>query len=278
MSIAPGGTAGLRAYQDAFAEALLAPDGTPNASPLLVQLVAQPGFAVYRNTVMKGCIDALQANYPAVSRLVGDAWFRAAAALYVKGQLPAHPSLLDYGSDFADFLAAFEPAGALPYLPDVARVDRFWTEAHVAADAVPVGAEAVACLTPAQLGHAVLRPHPAARWAWFAEQPITTIWSRNRKPATEGDDLAAVEVELEWHAEGVLITRPHGRVEWLQLAAAGCAFLDACARGVTLTEAAMAALAVDPQADLALVMASTLGAGAYSHLALRHVSPVEPAR
>jgi hypothetical protein len=32
----------------------------------------QPGFAVYRNTVLKGCIDALQANYPTVHALVGD--------------------------------------------------------------------------------------------------------------------------------------------------------------------------------------------------------------
>ena len=28
-------------------------------------------FAVYRNTVLKGCIDALQANYPTVGQLVG---------------------------------------------------------------------------------------------------------------------------------------------------------------------------------------------------------------
>ena len=121
MSIAPGGTAGLRAYQDAFADALLAPDGTPNASPLLVQLVAQPGFAVYRNTVMKGCIDALQANYPAVSRLVGDAWFRAAALLYVKGHLPAHPSLLDYGSDAAEIAWVGEEHGFDNFLRILAR-------------------------------------------------------------------------------------------------------------------------------------------------------------
>jgi hypothetical protein len=33
-----------------------------------------PALAVYRNTVAKGCIDALQANYPAVHTLVGSDW------------------------------------------------------------------------------------------------------------------------------------------------------------------------------------------------------------
>ena len=38
----------------------------------MVSLYGQPAFAVYRNTVMKACIDALQANYPAVTRLVSE--------------------------------------------------------------------------------------------------------------------------------------------------------------------------------------------------------------
>ena len=63
-----GGSGALCAFQDAFAEALLAPSGAVANSPELTRLIAQPGFAVYRNTVMKGCIDALQANYPAVGR------------------------------------------------------------------------------------------------------------------------------------------------------------------------------------------------------------------
>lgn len=67
----------LRQFQDAFALALLDPLVQPAAR--IAQLARQPGFAVYRNTVMKACIDALQANFPSVARLVGEAWFRAAA-------------------------------------------------------------------------------------------------------------------------------------------------------------------------------------------------------
>ena len=70
----------LSDFQDGLASALLPPPGAGAPPPAwLDALLAQPGFAVYRNTVAKGCIDALQANYPAVHALVGTDWLRAAA-------------------------------------------------------------------------------------------------------------------------------------------------------------------------------------------------------
>jgi len=98
-SLVPGA---LARFQDDFAHALLAPAGrlVTTIPPEMAALAAQPAFAVYRNTVMKGCIDALQANYPAVTRLVGEEWLRAAAAIHVREALPADPTLLRYGTDF----------------------------------------------------------------------------------------------------------------------------------------------------------------------------------
>ena len=57
----------LSTFQDGFSAALLGP---PADAPWLSALESQPGFAVYRNTVLKGCIDALQANYPTVCQLL----------------------------------------------------------------------------------------------------------------------------------------------------------------------------------------------------------------
>jgi len=268
----------LQAFQDSFADALVAPggmvDGFADAPREIARLVAQPGFAVYRNTVLKGCIDALQANYPAVSRLVGDEWFRAAAEIYARANLPRHPTMLDYGLDFAAFLADFEPAAELPYLAGVSRLDRFWTEAHIACDEAPVAAAALAHLATAELAHTVLRPHAAARWAWFDGAPIVTIWKRNR--LTEGvvRDVCDAVPDLDWRAEGVLISRPQGKVEWTALPKAGYAFLDACAAGGTLADAASTALDADPQADLAALMALTLDAGAFGCLSV-HTSDLE---
>jgi len=272
----------LRAFQDGFAAALIAPSvpagGASDVPPEIARLVAQPGFAVYRNTVQKGCIDALQANFPAVSRLVGDEWFRAAAMIYARANLPRQPSLLDYGSDFATFLAAFEPAAELPYLAGVARLDRFWTEAHIARDEGLVAAAAVAEFAAAELARVVLHPHASARWAWFDDAPIVTIWERNRTAESIVDDAASLAPDLEWGAEGVLITRPRGAVLWTPLGKSGCAFLEACAAGETLAAAATAALYADPQADLAALIAQTLDAGAFGRLTLRGDDPGEPAQ
>ncbi len=171
----------VAAYQDAFAAALLADGSEASPSPMVERLRRQPGFAVYRNTVMKGCIDALQANYPTVERLVGEEWLRAAAGVFARRQLPSQPSLLLYGEEFPSFLATFEPAREIPYLADVARVDRLWTEAHVAADAPVLDAASLAALPPAAMSSFALRLHPAARWAWSDDWPIHTLWSRNRR-------------------------------------------------------------------------------------------------
>lgn len=239
----------LARFQDAFVRSLLAPEGGEDLA-----------FKSYRNTVVKGCIDALQANFPAVARLVGDEWFRAAAAIYARRHPPEVPMLVEYGAGFADFLARFEPAAELPYLPAAARLDRFWSESHIARDEPPLRADALAMFSPAQLAGAVLRPHAAARWAWF-DVPAYTIWSRNRLEAPGGIE----QVDIEWRAEGALLVRPADAVVWNQLSQAGCAFLDACAAGRTLARAAEAALTVSPATGLAALLARLLDAGAFAH-------------
>lgn len=239
----------LAEFQDAFARSLADPAAPPNA------LSRQPGFAVYRNTATKGCIDALQANYPTVCRLVGEEWFRSAAARFVGESLPREPMLLAYGEGFDAFLASFAPAREMPYLAPVARLDRFWTEAHIAADDEAVPAERITGLDAEQLAALRLRPVASARWAWFDDAPAWSIWSLSR---AGGDDLSHVD----WRGEGALVLRPRDEVVWTPLDAAGCAFLDACASGRPLEAAAASALARDPAADLSMIMSRLLEAGA----------------
>lgn len=261
MKLVPPGSSRLRRFQEHFARALIEATPPEDGGADVTRLLAQPGFAVYRNTVMKGCIDALQANYPAVARLVGEEWLRAAAAVFVTQHRPSSPLMLDYGAEFETFLAGFAPAAELPYLPGVARLDRFWNEAHGARDETPLGADQVAALAQHDLARATVQPHASARWAWFDEQPIFTIWSRNRQDNTD-------ESEIAWHGEGALVVRPFDRVEFVELGRADVAFLEACAAGKTLTDAAMSALAADGAADLSQTMARLLGAGAFARIVI----------
>lgn len=242
-------TRSLARFQADFFEALFDRDSEAT-------LNAQPAFAVYRNTVLSGCVDALEANFPSVARLVGAEWFRAASAAYVHVQPPRDGRMLVYGDGFADFLAGFEPARDLAYLAGVARLDRFWIEAHTAADADAVDVACLAGLSPQALGALRLAPHPAARWRWFADAPIFSIWQRNRTADEPVDD------EVAWQGEGALLTRPLDAVEWHRLSRSHCTFLDACAEGHMLGEAAAAALDVDSDTDIADLLARLLRSGA----------------
>lgn len=249
-------TGTLTQFQDAFADALF---GAVPRDARVAGLLGQAGFAVYRNTVFKGCIDALQANFPAVVRLVGEEWFRATAAVYVQTSPPVDARLLNYGVDFAGFLADFEPARELTYLADVARLDRLWVEAHVAPEDTLVEVEAIATLPAERLEQSVLRPHAAARWAWFDADPAYTIWRANREESE-------VPGGLVWQGEGALLSRPRGEVIWRPLSAAGYAFLEASAAQLTFEAAAQRALDAQPDADLGAIVGALLGAGAFGQI------------
>jgi hypothetical protein len=69
------------------------------------------------------------------------------ARSYVALAPPSSPIMLDYGAGFPDFIGAFEPAKCLPYLQDVARIERAWIEAYHAVEAEPL-ASAVFTLSP----------------------------------------------------------------------------------------------------------------------------------
>jgi hypothetical protein len=254
-----------QAYQRAFVEALRAPDP---CGPLAA-LTGQAGFAVYRNTVRKAALDALEANFPAVTRLVGKEWLRAAAAEFARVAPPRDATLLRYGAAFPGFLVSFPPAAELPYLPSVARLDWYWNEAHVAADAAPADPAALSGLAPDELLALRLAPHPAARWAWFPDLPARSIWQANR--ATDADPAAQL-ASLVWRGEGALITRPASTVQAMPLTLAACSMLDACARGADYVTAASAALAADHATDLTALVTALLRAGAFTR---RTFSPLE---
>ncbi|NQD95269.1 DUF2063 domain-containing protein, partial [Pseudomonas sp. CrR25] len=101
-------------------------------------------FAVYRNNVFSSLVGALADSFPVVQQLVGEAFFGAMARVYVHRSPPRSPLLLHYGDDFPTFIEGFEPAGSLPYLADVARLERLRSRAYHAADSPSLDADAIA--------------------------------------------------------------------------------------------------------------------------------------
>ena len=249
----------LGQFQDAFAAALAERSAAPIAAWLPDGATDPAGLAVYRNTIAKGCVDALAANFPTVASLVGDDWFRAAAALFAAEHPPASAALAAYGAAFPDWLAAFPPAGDLPYLPAMAWMDWRWTAALFAQDAEPLTAEAFA-LEPDALMNARSRLHPSLTFAWF-DGGLPGLWLAAREPEPG-------EMELVETPQGVLIVRPHDAVHARVVDLAGHAFLRAATDGATLGEAITAAAEADPRADLAALFAALIADGVFSGLDL----------
>jgi hypothetical protein len=247
------------AFHDAFEAALKGDAGA--LSPWLADAGA-PGLKVYRNTIAKGRADVLAAAFPTVARLTGEAWFRAAALEFAAAHPPSEPAMDRYGEAFPDWLAAFPPARELAYLAPVARLDRAFSEAHAAPDAPVLDAARVAALDPSALFAARAELHPSARIFWF-DWTVASIWLSERgiEPAES----------LTWEAspEGLLVVRPRMAVEAARLDAGAYAFAKACRAGKTLGQAATAALAADPAADLRTLFSGLVSAGAFSRLNLK---------
>lgn len=241
----------LESFQDAFVDALY-----ERNSIGMTALIEQPGFRVYRNTVLKGSTDALLANFPTIERLVGTEWLKAAAAIYARQSPPTDSRLLHYGADFPDFLDAFEHAREMSYLGDVARLDLLWTEVHCAKDEPDIDPRAFASLSQKDLACSRLTPRAASRWAWFPDHPAYTLWRLNREQRDMPD-------ELDWRGEGALLTRKQSRVCWEAASAADCTFLDACAAHLPLELAAEKTLEVQPDLDLADLIARLFSADAF---------------
>lgn len=216
------------AGQAALARALLAPD---RPAPRAVRNARR--FAVYRNNVVVGLIDALADTYPAVGALVGEAFFRAAAREFALAHPPRSPVLIDWGGAFAGWIGAFPPAAGVPYLADVARLEWAWSRAYNAAEAVPVDIAALAALAPEDVAGCRVGLHPSL--AIVASRfPVVSLWAEaTERAAQTGLDLGA--------SETALVVRPDAAVDVRRIDGGTAAFLECLAAGGTIGEAAAAA-------------------------------------
>lgn len=223
---------------------VVGPDGGP----------APQRFAVYRNNVLSALGNAVASAFPAVKKIVGEDFFRVMARTYVLANPPSSAVLLDYGRNFPEFIASFEPAATLPYLPDVARIEHAWRESYNAAEATPVAPTALAEVPAAELADVTFGLHPSLRMV-TSRFPAITIWRLNVSDA----ETRPVDFSV---GEDALIVRPDAEVEVRVAPPGGVAFVRALADGASFGTAAEAGQSADERFDLAGNIAGLIGAGA----------------
>ncbi|MEM1376666.1 MAG: DNA-binding domain-containing protein [Pseudomonadota bacterium] len=248
--------------ETAFSSALLRPQaGTPAQVTGPNGKHAAKRYNVYRNNVTVSLINALADIYPACKRIVGEDFFRALAREYVRAHPPTSPLLFRYGQSFADFIAGFGHTQHLPYLPDVARLERAWLTAYHAADILPLDPATLASVDPDNTGQLKFAAKPGTALI-KSEFPVFTIYAMNR----ELMPLAQVDLAV---GESALVTRPDADVIVTPVSAAEATFFDAILEQTKSLEASAAvALSIDEKFNLNDALGKLFATGATSSFAL----------
>jgi hypothetical protein len=243
-------------WQENFAAALLNP-----AMPVPHGIVGPNRerdarrFNVYRNNIFAGLIDSLKAAFPAVCRIVGNEFFVAMARIHVAVEPPASPVMLEYGATFPAFIEAFEPARSVPYLADVARLERAWVEAYHAAESTPVALDQLGAIEASRLADLGFTLHPSLRVV-RSTFPVVDLWQMN----LDGGSPTAIDIFRG--GEQALVIRPDAEVEVRKVTVGAATFIQSLAGGASVAVSTSFAQDIDQGFNLAHLLGELFAAGA----------------
>lgn len=218
---------------------------------------------VYRNNYRGNMHDTLAGAYPVIAQLVGEEFFRYLTRHFIAQHPSRSGNLHHYGAEMADFAASFEPAGTLPYLPDVAALEWACHRAYFAEDAPTLDIARLAQIPPEQYPELILRTHPSCHLL-RSGYPVVTIW-RAHQPGAELD----FQIDLDSGASLALVGRRNDIVIVNELSAADAGWLQAIQAGLSLGEATAATLEHAPDFDLQGLLLNLVAQGALTDMNLR---------
>jgi len=186
-------------------------------------------LGIYGDGYVSRLIEALEANFPVLSRLLGGEDFGALGTSYVRSHDSPFFSIRYYGNGLAGFLATDPAYAGVPVLADLARWEWAMTEVFDAADADPITTEALARIAPESWAGLRFDWHPSVRrlaLAWNAPQ----IWKAITDEA-EPPEFSVSAEPVEW-----LLWRQDLRTYFRSLQPAEAAALDAAREGRSFGE------------------------------------------
>ena len=232
--------------------AQLLDEANPVAAALLAEALTRADrLSIYRNTSRIALTNTLRLNYPAVQRLVGEDFFAAAADIFITQEPPRMAWLDFYGAAFPEFLERFQPAASLPYLPDVARLERAVSRALHAAAAKALAPAELADLPQSAQGSVSFVPHPSVGLL-SSNYPVDTIC----RAVLARDAAALAAIDLNSGSVWLLVERTAGTVEVTRLNERCWRFAEALFAGWPLPDALERADSDDAPAWLAAHIAA----------------------
>jgi hypothetical protein len=191
------------------------------------RLSAEERVDIYANMYFYRILEVLQEDFPATLAMLGAERFHNLATGYLIEYPPAHFSIAYAGNHLADFLNDHPLREEFPFLRDLARLERALIDVFHAVDAVPLDAEQMRAIAPADWPSLQLRRHPASELLELQWDVASILQS-----VEQGEEPSAP-------AQGamtVLVWRSHNHVYYRALDAAEHSQLAAIAKGTTFAE------------------------------------------
>ena len=244
----------LAEMQSAFRRAIL--HGDESAARAAIEengLAASERLAVYRNNTFASLTGVLASAYPALQRLLGADNFKILARAFIAAHPPRKPQLLSYGGEMADFLSVFKHTRDDVFFAELARLEWARNESLFADDAPILTAQSLQGIPMESFGSLRLPLHPATRLV-ESDYAIAKLWEAER--LARGIALGAESVLITRNGEGAILQR--------RASAGDAALLASFAAGLTLDEAANAALEAEPEFDLQTALADHLARATFA--------------
>jgi hypothetical protein len=214
---------------------------------------------VYRNNYRGNLHDTLAGAYPVIEQLVGKDFFRHMARQFIERHLSRSGNLHHYGAEMAGFVAAFEPAQGLPYLPDIAALEWACHCAYFSDDAATLDIVKLAQIPPEHYSELILYTHPACHLV-RSKYPIAAIWHAHQ-PGASSDFHIDLDRGANLSPGNALVSRKENIVRVSDLTDADAAWLQGIQNRIPLGNVTDVIMKLYPDFDLqaALLNLLTLG-------------------
>ena len=186
-------------------------------------------LSIYGDGYRTRLIEALEANFPVLSKLLGDHDFANLGSAYVRAHDSPFFSIRYYGDALAQFLATDPEYSGAPVLAELARWEWMMTEVFDAADAEPIPIEALARVKPEEWAELRFDWHPSLR-------RLALVWNAPQTWKAVTDDEEPPELELSPAPVEWLLWRQDLRTYYRSLAPPEIMALDAARDGESFGE------------------------------------------
>lgn len=223
--------------------------------PFCPKYPVETALDVYRNNYFGNLHDALAYAYPVIEQLVGKDFFRCVTKQYIARHPSASGNLHHYGAEMADFIAGFEPAQGVVYLPDIAVLEWACHRAYFADDGPTLDVGRLLKIHPENYVGLVLHVHPSSHLV-RSSYPITAIWN-GHQPGANCD----FHINLDSGPTNALVSRTNNAIIVSELGEADATWLQIIRSGVSLGEATATVLECHPEFDLLAALVNLVARG-----------------